>query len=174
MRARTTVAAAAVLAAGLGAGATWAVDRGSPDDHPTIDPSSAAATSFPGLTPATGNPTLAGLNRRHPAVGTVATVAGPFDDRFHFLRLRLSGDQVAGAVNVTSDVSEIIDLEVLAGFYDRSGRLLATSRFVHHVDGSHEDEGRPDEGLPFRIQAPARVRGEVASAAVGVPVLVNE
>jgi hypothetical protein len=68
-------------------------------------------------------------------------------------------------------------LEALAGFYDRDGALLGTARDVYHLDESTEDpthEGVPDEAHPFRIRVPADLQGRAVSAAVGIPVLVNE
>jgi hypothetical protein len=102
-------------------------------------------------------------------------VAGPFDDRLRMRHLDLAGDVVAGSVDVTSDVSDILELQVLAGFYDRHGSLLGTGRFVHHlVEDGHQHTGPPEEEVDFRIAAPQRIRDRVAAAAVGVPVLVNE
>jgi hypothetical protein len=140
------------------------------------DPQAAARTSFPDLTPATAEPTLPGLATLSPAPGSVAQVAGPFDDRFRLEGLGFDGRAVTGTVAVTSDVSDLLELEVLAGFYDRDGTLLGTAREVHHLDESTvapDHEGPPDEDYRFQIKVPDQVRGAVA-AAVGVPVLVNE
>ena len=55
---------------------------------------------------------------------------------------------------------------------------MGTGRFVHHLDESlidpAEEAGPPDELEDFTIAISADLRGRVASAAVGVPVLVNE
>lgn len=135
----------------------------------------ASATSFPDLAAPTGDPGLPGLEDAAPAsAGTVGTVEGPFDDRFRWQGLRLAGAKVSGAVDITSDVSDLLELQVLAGFYDRDGRLLATARFTHHATGDEEHTGPPSENEPFTITAPAAVRAKVASAAVGVTSLVNE
>ena len=138
--------------------------------------SEAARTSLPGLTPATGEPTLASLGGLRPRPGTVAQAAGPFDDRFAFQELTFSKARVRGSVQVSSDVSELLELEVLAGFYDESGRLLGTARHVdHRTEGSgaaHADEGPPS--ARFDIAVPKGLRGATVSAAVGVVVLVNE
>ena len=48
--------------------------------------------------------------------------------------LRLDAAGVHGSATITSDVSDILELEVVAGFYDDQGRLLGTGRFVHHLD----------------------------------------
>lgn len=98
----------------------------------------------------------------------MSRAAGPFDERFVLSGLRLAGGVVTGTLTVTSDVSELIDLQVVAGFYDAQGRLLGTAVQERHGEGS-----RPDEVVPLRIAAPASARTAV-SAAVGVPVLVNE
>ncbi len=90
--------------------------------------------------------------------------------------LRLRDGVVTGRLTVTTDVSELLELEVVAGFYDARGRFLGTARWVHHLDesGEHGHAGPPEESETFRVVAPARLRERVASAAVGVPVLVNE
>lgn len=164
------VSAAAVLVLGV-ALALLLDGRGEP-----ADPQAAARTSFPDLTPATGEPTLPGLATASPAPGSVAQVPGPFDDRFRLERLVFDDRAVTGTVVVTSDVSDLLELEVLAGFYDREGTLVGTAREVHHLDESTvapDHEGPPDEDYAFEIAVPAGVDGAVA-AAVGVPVLVNE
>jgi hypothetical protein len=140
------------------------------------DPRAAARTSFPDLEPGGDEPTLPALATLSPAPGAVVQGAGPFDDRFRLERLAFDGAAVTGTVTVTSDVSELLELEVLAGFYDRDGALVGTAREVHHLDESTADpahEGPPDETYRFRIRVPSDADGVVA-AAVGVPVLVNE
>jgi len=140
------------------------------------DPQAAARTSFPDLVPATGEPTLPGLAALSPAPGSAAQVPGPFDDRFRLEGLAFDGTAVTGTVVVTSDVSDLLELEVLAGFYDRDGTLVGTAREVHHLDESTvapDHVGPPEEDYRFEIAVPEEVDGAVA-AAVGVPVLVNE
>ncbi|SDS74811.1 hypothetical protein SAMN04488543_2308 [Friedmanniella luteola] len=163
-------AAAVVLAAALLV--TWEVVRTSEP----ADPAAAARTSFPGLPAPSAEPTLASLDTLAPAPGTVVAAPGPFDDRYRLTGLRLTRDEVVGAVEITSDVSATLDLEVLAGFYDRDGRLLGTARHVQHADehGAEHPEGRPPVTHPFAIGVPAGVADRVVAAAVGVPVLVNE
>lgn len=164
------LAAAAVLAVGVLV-ALLLAGRGQP-----AEPRAAARTSFPGLTPATSEPTLPGLATASPAAGAVAQVPGPFDDRFRLERLAFDGGSVTGTVVITSDVSDLLELEVLAGFYDRDGALVGTARAVHHLDESTvapDHEGPPDEDHAFEIAVPDGSDGAVA-AAVGVPVLVNE
>jgi len=145
-------------------------------DQPS--PAEAARTSFPGLQPAAAEPTIPGLDRISPAPDSVVQAPGPFDDRFQLEGLALDADGVHGAVLVVSDVSDLLELEVLAGFYDADGRLLGTGRFVHHLDESTADHAHetatPNEREEFVIPVPADLQGAVVSAAVGVPVLVNE
>ena len=136
---------------------------------------SGARTQLVGLEPATGEPGLPGLRTAHPAPDAVGRVAGPFDDRFTLGRLVLRHGRVSGVVTVTSDVSDLLELQVLAGFYDADGRLLGTGRFVHHGAGHDEAAGgSPHESEVFAIRVPRRLLPTTVSAAVGVPVLVNE
>lgn len=149
------------------------------DEEPAaaLDPAAVVQTSLPGLTPATGEPRLEGIADAAPAAGEVGTVPGPFDDRYSLQHLRLDGATVTGAVHITSDVSDVLELQVLAGFYDARGNLLGTGRATYHLDEAAADvehEGTPSELEDFRIVAPSRLASRVASAAVGVPVLVNE
>jgi hypothetical protein len=138
----------------------------------------AARTSFAGLTHATGEPTLPSLQGLHPAPGTVAQATGPFDDRFSFRGLSFDGARVRGSATITSDVSDVLEFQAVAGFYDRTGRLLGTAQYVHHLDETsghaHEEAGPPSETQRFAIAVPKQWRGVAVSAAVGVPVLVNE
>lgn len=154
---------------------------GSQGDGAVPDPSSAAKTSFPSLSAASGDPTLPSMATASPAAGQVVQVAGPFDDRFRLQGLQLDGSSVKGSITITSDVSELLELQVVAGFHDASGKLLGTARFTHHLDAEHvHDEASqgasatPNQTEEFVIKAPAGIAGQVASASVGVPVLVNE
>ncbi|MEO5852393.1 MAG: hypothetical protein ABIQ15_07755 [Nocardioides sp.] len=177
---------AIVIAAVTGAAATWLVvdqgDAGDPAPGPSSEQRvvadtspSGARTSLPGLVPATGGPHLTGLETARPSPGTVVQVQGPFDDRFILSDLSLTARRVAGEVTITSDVSELLELEVLAGFYDARGNLLATGRFRHHATDHHEAGGRTmPVAAQFAIAVPARARATAVSAAVGIPVLVNE
>jgi len=163
-------------AAAVGAGVTYAA-RPTEQSGPTAlpNPATAARTRFPGLVSATGKPTLTGLSAVKPKPGSVARVTGPFDDRFRIEKLVFDGSRVSGRVRITSDVSDILELETLAGFYGSDGRLLGTNRFVYHlVEESQSHTGPPSEVQTFTIAVPTRLRGRAVSAAVGVPVLVNE
>ncbi|WP_144662940.1 hypothetical protein [Paenarthrobacter nicotinovorans] len=141
----------------------------------TAPMAAAAKTSFPGLVPAEGEPDLAGLQTTRPAPGQVLQVQGPFADRLVFEGLTFDGQAAIGAVRITSDVSELLELQVLAGFYDDQGTLLGTARFVHHLGSQgHSHSGAPEEREEFSIPVPAEIKAKAVSAAVGVPVLVNE
>ncbi|MFM6848991.1 MAG: hypothetical protein ACKOVB_07780 [Terrabacter sp.] len=186
---RLLLAGGVLLAVVAGGGAGWALSSGgaaepttstsAPGSSESSDPMAAARTELPGVTPAQGEPRLAGLRSADPEPGTVGAVPGPFDDRFDWSSLRLDGDAVRGSLTVTSDVSDLLELQVLAGFYDDRGRFLGTARWTYHLDESehgsgHDHAGPPDEHRDVVVRAPARFRDRVASAAVGVPVLVNE
>lgn len=164
-----------VVAAGLlllvAAGVGWSVRSA-----PAVDPATAARTTFPDLPAPSGDATLAGLPGLAPSPGSVVQVRGPFDDRFRLTGLRFDGSTLTGTVQVTSDVSELLELEVLAGFYDDQGRLLGTAREVQHADGhSHgPNDGPSAETTAFRIAVPGGLSGRAVAAGVGVPVLVNE
>lgn len=143
--------------------------------RPTV---AAARTSFPGLVPSTGEPEVPGLRTMHPAAGQVLTAAGPFDDRFEWRGLGLDSSGVHGSVHVTSDVSDVLELQVVAAFYDARGTFLGLGRWVHHLDedaeGAAAHTGPPSEDVQVRVAVPAAFRGKTVAAAVGVPVLVNE
>jgi hypothetical protein len=150
-------------------------DTGSAPVQPVANPMSAARTALPNLEHASGEPMLPGLRNARPAPGEVAIVRGPFDDRFRLRDLAMARRAVTGSLAVTSDVSDLLELQVLAGFYDADGRLLGTARFTHHlVDDGHDHAGPPQELERFRIPVPRRLRRDTVAAAIGVPVLVNE
>ena len=137
----------------------------------------AIQTSLPGLASASGEPELASIRLLHPQPGEIFHAAGPFDDRFVLDGLAFDGTTVRGSLRVTSDVSAVLDLQVIAGFYDAGGAFIGTARFVHHaVDDGPTDPvtGTPVESIPFQATVPAEFAGRAVSASVGVPVLVNE
>jgi hypothetical protein len=163
----------AALASSLLLGATACGGPAAPSADPSAPPT--VQTSFPGLAAPTGEPELDGLRSASPAAGTVSWVDGPFDDRFTTHGLRFDGSAVTGSVRITSDVSDILELQVLAGFFDADGHYLGEARFTHHLDEStHADSGPPDETEAFTIPVPKKYAGRATAAAVGVPVLVNE
>jgi hypothetical protein len=165
---RRCTVATLVLAVVVGAGVTWAVGRGEPD-RPGADATATstsvaadptgARTALPGIVPARGEPGLPGLRTARPPRGGVARVAGPFDDRFALSRLSFADGRASGVLTVTSDVSDLLELQVVAGFYDADGRLLATRRFVHHGE-LHEVavNAAPNETEAFPLRAPGPVR----------------
>jgi hypothetical protein len=168
-------AIAVVLAALALSACSTAAPEGGGAAAPGASPSPVVTTSFPDLPAPTGDPELPGLATAAPAAGTVGRVPGPFDDRFRLAGLRFDGRAVSGGLDVTSDVSDLLELQVLAGFYDARGRLIGQGRFTHHLDeDTHQDSGPPSEHERFSITVPARLRGKAVAAAVGVPVLVNE
>jgi len=174
MRRNRLIVLVVVVVVVLGAaGAWWRFGFGAA----TPDPQAAARTSFPDLAPASGEPALPSLSTVEPAPGKVVQAEGPFDDRFRLAGLRFDGSEVTGKATITSDVSEILEFEALAGFYDEDGQLRGTGRYVYHLEADHgheEDAGTPDETQDFTIAVPADLEGVAVSAAVGVPVLVNE
>jgi hypothetical protein len=162
-----------VLCAGVIAAAVAL--NGQPGPSTAAQPAVAVMTSFPGLTSATGAPTLPSLEQLHPGPGAVLQATGPFDDRFKLGGLAFDGTTATGSVTITSDVSDLLELEVVAGFYGSDGTLLGTGRHVHHAtEDGHTHSGPPSESEAFEIAVPAELAQRVASVAVGVPVLVNE
>jgi hypothetical protein len=167
--------AAFALAGPVGsAGTAGTAGAAGPGPVSAARPDSAARTSFPGLSAPTGEPELASIRAARPRIGQILQVQGPFDDRFVLERLVFDGSAVSGAVLVTSDVSDVLELQVLAGFHDRNGDLLGTGRFVHHLDEGHPHAGTPQERTRFTIPVPAALAHRAVSVTIGVPVLVNE
>lgn len=118
-----------------------------------------------------------------PRAGTVRLVAGPFTDRLHLQRLtvvRRPGVAVSGSFAQVADVSELLDLEVRADFYDDSGRLLGSRTTVlgqSDVIRTARGGAGPDRSggdVAFTVSAPAAVAARVSSALVSIPMLVNE
>lgn len=141
-------------------------ESAAPATAPTVQ------TSFTGLPTPTGDPELVGLATAHPSPGKVAWVKGPFDDRFHISHARFNGSALRGEVDITSDVSTLLELQVLAGFYDAGGQYLGEGRWTLHSDD--HDLGHPDESVDFVVKVPSAYAGKAVAAAAGVPVLVNE
>jgi hypothetical protein len=167
-----TVAAFVMVATSRTAGTAHSAEQG---PVATARLASAARTSFPGLAVAKGEPELASIKAAHPRSGQILQARGPFDDRFVLESPTFDGFAVSGAVRVTSDVSDILELQVLAGFYDKRGNLLGTNRFVHHLGAdSHTHAGVPQERTKFDIPVPTALAHRAVSVTIGVPVLVNE
>lgn len=175
----------AVIAAALGlallSGCAASGEEAGPSGAPeavTGENGPAVKTALPGLAAAVGDPELPSFADARPGRGEVELASGPFDDRFAMTGLKFDGAAVSGTVTITSDVSDLLDLMVQAGFYDADGELLGTASFQRHHEesGAHADAdaGPPNESERFRIRVPEKFAGVAVSAAVGVPVLVNE
>ena len=176
-RQKVSIAVIAVSGLALSGLIVWGVNAVALTAHAPAAPPFAVATTLPGLAAPTGEPQLASIARLHPIAGAVVPAAGPFDDRFVLQDLRFDGARVSGIVDVTSDVSEVLELQVLAGFYDTNGAMLGTDRFVHHLTddgGTDPTTGTPQEHTVFSIAVPAELAGRAVSVSLGVPVLVNE
>ena len=165
----------AVIAVGLIAGLTsFSLAAGGVEADSAL-PVVVPQASFPGLAAPSGEPELDGIVQAKPRPGEIVQVLGPFDERFELEGLAFDGTTVRGAVRVTSDVSEVLELQVLAGFYNDQGALLGTNRFVHHLaDDGDSHTGSPEEREDFAIEVPAELASQAVSVALGVPVLVNE
>ena len=163
-RQKVSIAVIAVSGLALSGLIVWGVNAAALTAHAPVAPPFAVATTLPGLAAPTGEPQLASIARLHPTAGAVVPAAGPFDDRFVLQDLRFDGARVSGIVDVTSDVSEVLELQVLAGFYDTNGALL----------GTDPTTGTPQEHTVFSIAVPAEFTGRAVSVSLGVPVLVNE
>ena len=174
----TTLKAALIGSGTLLAAAAIAAGTLSPTAKPAAVQTplpAAVKTQLPGLTPASGEPDLPGLRDAHPAPGQVVQAAGPFDDRFALDRVVLSAAGVTGGIHITSDVSDLLELQIVAGFYDNNGNLLATGRYEHHLEeNGHSHAGTPTETEDFSIPVPVEAQGKAVAASIGVPVLVNE
>ena len=108
-----------------------------------------------------------------PAPGTVTVVPGPFSDRLRLTETHLTGSSVVARLRVTSDVSELIDLELSAAFYDAAGHLLGTGRAVYaEGDGGTGKPAAENAGVVLTVvwKGP----GKPVSARLSVPTLVNE
>ena len=183
-RSRWALLAAVALSMLAGFGVTQELDHSATPDEGDPRPAAAAAavaapsgarTALPGLTPASGEPTLPGFTTARPAEGTVARVSGPFDERYTWSGLHFADGRLSGDLTVTSDVSDLLELEVLVGFYDTDGQLLDIRRVVRHHT-LHQDTGGhvPEESMRVVVDVPHNLRTDSVAAAVGVPVLVNE
>lgn len=112
-----------------------------------------------------------------PAPGTVGRASGPFDDRYELTAAALRAGEVTARVQVTSDVSGLIVLEVQADFYDGAGALLGSARSetAEGHGGTSDTELEAEHGgVLVRIAGAPAWRARVASVVLSVPVLVNE
>jgi hypothetical protein len=163
-----------VVGLALASAATLAACGAQTSSVPANLPTNAAVTTVPNYKAPTGEPTLPGLATASPKPGEIARVDGPFSDRYVYRGLSFDGHTLSGIVFVTTDVSTLLDLQVLAGFYDADGRLIGHGRFSYQNDEMSPDAPERNEPQPFRIKVPANLVGRAVSASVGVPVLVNE
>lgn len=109
-----------------------------------------------------------------PRAGQVLQEAGPFDDRFALTGLAVADGAVTGALRVTSDVSQLVVLEVAASFYDAAGTLLGTEVQVHEDDHGSGEVHTGEEVVEVEVPAGGAYAARAVAATVRVPVLVNE
>ncbi|MFE4855831.1 hypothetical protein [Streptomyces sp. NPDC056670] len=113
------------------------------------------------------------------ASGEVRLEQGPFTDRVKMTGGALgAGPIVTGHLAVTSDVSELIALELRAAYYGADGKLLGTGSFQYAEEGHDEHKGghtpaAEGAGIDFEIRARG-LTGTPTSAVLSIPVLVNE
>ncbi|MFF2659977.1 hypothetical protein ACFVUH_21760 [Kitasatospora sp. NPDC058032] len=112
------------------------------------------------------------------ASGEVQVQEGPFTDRVKLTGLTLSkGSTVGGHLTVTSDISDVLVLEIGAAFYDDGGRLVGTGAFHYQEEepatGGHDGPRAAGEGIDFTAVA-EKLTGTPVSAVLSIPVLVNE
>jgi hypothetical protein len=78
----------------------------------------------------------------------------------------------------TAAATMVVAAVVAGGLLRRRRPAAGTGRFTYHLDETAhdpaEEHGPPDELEQFTIPVPAGVQDRAVSAAVGVPVLVNE
>lgn len=131
----------------------------------------AASVLSPGPTPPPAPTALAQV----PAAGTVSLRPGPFDDRFALVGTRLERDGVHTALTITSDVSELLALELTADFYDARGGLLGSgSTTAADEHGGEEEVHTGPEARELHVPTASAWSARVTSAVLSVPVLVNE
>ncbi|KOU35664.1 hypothetical protein [Streptomyces sp. WM6378] len=159
------LALALATACGGGSGGSGAEDA--PDPVPSVSfaaPEQAAAPAA----------------YRKLAKGEVRLEQGPFTDRVKITGSALAaGSAVTGHLAVTSDVSELIALELSAAYYDADGKLLGTGSFQYAEAGHDDHAGAPapaaeGAGIDFEVRPKASLTGTPTSAVLSVPVLVNE
>ncbi|MGW2860499.1 hypothetical protein [Streptomyces sp. NPDC001205] len=166
---RTAPAALAVLTLALATacgGGTGERDEDSPSPVPPV--------SFAAPKQAAAPAAYQKLGR-----GEVRLEQGPFTDRVKVSGSTLgAGSAVTGHLAVTSDVSELIALELRAAYYDADGRLLGTGSFQYAEEGHDEHKGghtpaAEGPGIDFKVE-PGALTGTPTSAVLSIPVLVNE
>ncbi|RKE20477.1 hypothetical protein [Streptomyces sp. TLI_171] len=169
-RTRTACALGALaLAAALLTGCTGTGDAPEPD-APSVSP---VALPAPRQAPAP-----AAVLATPVATGEVRVENGPFTDRIRLTGLALTATPaVTGHLTVTSDVSDVLALEVHAAYYDAAGHLLGTGTFQYQEEeaatGQHAGPRAAGEGIDLTVPAD-HLTGTPTGAVLTVPVLVNE
>ncbi|MFE7209803.1 hypothetical protein ACFU93_07345 [Streptomyces sp. NPDC057611] len=178
-RSRTRVRVASATASGvLALAALTGCSDSAQDSRPHSTASSATSSELALPTPRSAPAPAASLS---PAAtpGEVRISDGPFTDRVRITKLTLAKGPAAvtGHLVVTSDVSDLIALELRAAYYDAQGRLLGTGTFEHteegHAHGEHSGPQAENGGIDFTIPAKG-LHGTPAAAVLSIPVLVNE
>ena len=141
------------------------------------------ATLVPSIAPGDPDAPLPEQLTPLPVQGSVTRIGGVFDDRLAFteLSLDLAGTPIlTGNVRVTTDVSELLLLDLTAAWYDAKGGLLEITRDTldeQDVEAASDgDHGGVHVGEPvgFSLEAPRGLGDRVASVGLHVPALVNE
>ena len=117
-----------------------------------------------------------------PASGSAVVEPGPFTDRLAVTGLRVEpGDhpRLTGRLEVTTDVSELMVLEIVADFYDERGHLVGSAAQAvrgHSIGGAPhvDEEGHGREVVAIDVAAEAPFPRRAVAAVVTVPQLVNE
>ncbi|TNC23682.1 hypothetical protein [Amycolatopsis alkalitolerans] len=114
------------------------------------------------------------------AVGEVRVEPGPFTDRVRLTGLRLdaAASTVQGHLAITSDISDVLALDVHAAFYDAQGRLLGTGTFHYEEEeptggATHTGPRAVTSGIDVAVAAAPAV-ADATAVVVSIPVLVNE
>ncbi|GHB43913.1 hypothetical protein GCM10010331_34390 [Streptomyces xanthochromogenes] len=147
---------------------------GAPDDRAEDAPAPVPSVSFAAPERAAAPAAYQKLAR-----GEVRLEQGPFTDRVKVTGGALgAGSAVTGHLAVTSDVSELIALELRAAYYDADGKLLGTGSFQYAEEGHDEHKGghtptAEGAGIDFEV-GPKALTGTPTSAVLSIPVLVNE
>ncbi|WP_354644594.1 hypothetical protein [Kitasatospora camelliae] len=111
-------------------------------------------------------------------VGEIRVEPGPFTDRVKLTALTLAkGSTVTGHLAVTSDVSDVLALELRAAFYDAGGHLVGTGAFRYQEEeaatGEHDGPRAAGTGIDFSVPAD-KLTGAPVGVVLSLPVLVNE
>ncbi|KPI33863.1 hypothetical protein OV450_6255 [Actinobacteria bacterium OV450] len=141
---------------------------------------SAAAVALPAPS---GAPAPAAVLTPPAKTGEVRVEQGPFTDRVRLTALALAPagkPGVTGHLAVTSDVSDVLALDLRAAYYDADGRLLGTGTFHYQEEGAdasgadhHDGPRAAGDGIDFTVPAD-QLTSTPASAVLTLPVLVSE